>query len=788
MDHGLIIDALEWEVLKSSVSSKIWIQLIKAVSADTYPDPSTKANAINIVYERAVRALPYSYKLWSSYLRYRQEETKSLCTSNEWFQSIRELFERALERLPQMPLLWVSYLQFVISSPVLRIVMVRHIIGRSLCALPVTQHHLIWRTARVWCAHSAVPTQTFKAIWSVYLQFDCTVKAQTQYFTLLFHRGNNEEFLQECIRVLQSRTDTDPLVIDRAILEDPGFWEPIAMIFQSVGWYYSGEIKALTELVEYGSKYCASPHYFSLSYAMFLYGQGLITQGRQVFTRLLSEAPSPVELQETYHVVLEMENQLVESFALSEGLRDMDASQQARVVRHVFADASPLDHLRYLVHEYPMWLNQAQIRCSPLCVPLWLKRVELLQERRASAIDVESLFRQAIAHCTSGMREVDAAVGQLFHSFVCYLISQGKHEEAVQVLAEGAWDVPFTAVAINADLLGLYGEIRLGICNSSHLKAVMSVMLQKLLTFPQKRVRARREILATSAGADASAPRLDYRPWLLLADLCITSSDLENLHGVLRHYLPSSAFTAESCAYTAHSLWKLGDDGGAARVLELGLNTFRPDDGLSVIFLVDQYISFLIANSRKSGVRSPMHHVRELFRVGEEAAPTALLVAPAATLNLLVTWAWLEAEEGLFGNAVQMLQHAVQLALKLLPVEPHRMLLICIIERVIHSTHTFKGHYATREYCRQLLGMLEDVELLQRVALHWSALERRCGEHETAHLIMDASCPSQDPSSAHGAVYWQLWESLCANVSEFEKVKRRREQVAVRFAKTNATS
>lgn len=52
---------------------------------------------MNQIYERALKELPGSYKLWYSYLRTRREQLKSTCISNnQAFEDVNNSHERAL--------------------------------------------------------------------------------------------------------------------------------------------------------------------------------------------------------------------------------------------------------------------------------------------------------------------------------------------------------------------------------------------------------------------------------------------------------------------------------------------------------------------------------------------------------------------------------------------------------------------------------------------------------------------------------------------------------------------
>lgn len=801
MDQESKLDALQWEISQRPGSAKNWLELIAAVEAASYTTAVDRVNAVSVCYERAVRAVPYSYKLWTRYIRYREGETRALCTSNEGFQSLRELYERALEKLPQMPLLWVAFLRFVADFPVPRVTMVRHIIGKALMALPATQHHHIWKLAKKFAARDGIPVGTVKRIWRLYLLFETSDAAKREYLYLLLRRGNTDDFLAECMEVAlhmcssdtadhtetAADTEAEPGPSRVPLLEDTNFWEPIRVAFQSTGWSFTGDVDRLARLVEVGKRYSASPAEFALHFAVFLYGQGFIERGRNEMLRLLEDATDPDTFALVYHTATEIEDQVVESFALNEEVRLADDATYDKMRCGVFgANATPLTHLQRLVREHGLWLNQSQLRNYPLCVALWLKRVELLSERvfagEATVTDVVALYRQAIAQCTLGIDQVEGAVGQLYESFVRTLLRHGMSRDVVYVLEEGAWATPFASASTNLDLLGLLVEAKL--MTSPTPRDVVVYLEERLtaattaLASPRGQKRPRMGGLLTTA-TTLSQVRDHPLAWLLALDVCLSHGTIEDLRRLKDAFARSAAYTAETACAMAHQLYRCGHVDEAQREFDRCLTHFR-DDSVTVVAVLAQHLTFLVVHF---GQRVPLHRVRELARLAEDVASQAMPQAPTATVELLIACAVVETKQGLFGNAARGLQQAATIALRTLRVEHHRGLVEGLVERTIDCTARWRGLGEMREWCGSLVRRVSDPTLLQRVTLHWAALERRSGNVEQARLVLDACGDSQDPASAHGEVYWRLWETLCTDLTEFERVARRRQQAEIRFAK-----
>ena len=84
------------------------------------------------IFERAVKALPGSYKLWYAYLRERTQLVRGARLDSELVEATNGVFERALVYLHKMPRIWLMWLEFF--APQVRI------ICRGLIALTYSEY------------------------------------------------------------------------------------------------------------------------------------------------------------------------------------------------------------------------------------------------------------------------------------------------------------------------------------------------------------------------------------------------------------------------------------------------------------------------------------------------------------------------------------------------------------------------------------------------------------------------------------------------------------------------
>lgn len=865
-------ESLEWELIRNGGTAKNWIELARAVEEDSSEKGiASRINEVSIIYERAVRALPFSYKLWISYLRYRIENLKNeyICTPQECFQSVRFLFERAVEKLPKMPILWANYLDWVMASPPPpRITMTRQIFARSLQSLPSTQHHYIWAKLKQWTVQKipqyeednrvsfvpTVPTATLRTLWRVYFCFDHSFQERMKYFTILFNRGDMNTVVNEwieffykhyCTRTESAKdeNDEDPEIM---LLHRPHVWHLFQRALETKGWKFNlleeeskvGRSKEeednidretkwvhrIDKIVDYGLQFVESPTDFVLAYSVFLYGQGHCREGRRRLRQLLEEAPDPITFHNVYKVAVEVEDELIESFAQHPFLQHLSASDGRNLIDCIFgpeAKGNALFQLEKLMEQRDTLLNQAQLRNLPKSVPLWLKRVELfldlaVEQRETSVDDIIKLWYQAISRCTQGEGDVDVSVGQLYESFAIFLLERNRINEAKTLLEEGAWAIPFSSSSVNADLLGLLVEIQIltspvktekfeqevGWANIGDeiIKKILLAASSSSLSLAQRK-RNRSGLLTGLPSAQSlgrSPLKTSSLPWVLAFDIiqAYAGNDHVHLKEVIDHYFsttfspaggttnPYSAYTPEACAYLAFRLYSTGKVKLAVRELERGIQYFSRNP-IGALFLVSQYISLLCFHYGKDLL---LDTFREVSHTAFSLAPSAIAFAPHFTVEVLMSCVAVESTYGLYSTAIVLAKDTVQLILRFtsgIHQQQEIFLLVSgVLEHTISLAFLFKGIQEVRSLCNELLVIGDGhSRLLQRICVHWAALEKRCGFRVNAHTIMNTYAETQNPDTPSGAIYWELWESLCETLEEFEVFVRRRQQSRVRHEK-----
>lgn len=124
-----------------------------------------------MIFERALRKVPRSYKLWTKYLEERQLAVRELSPTDIAFVKVNNCFERALVHMNKMPLVWKAYLAFLMKQKHL-ITKTRKAFDNALRALPVTQHlRWVWPLYLTFAKESGVP-ETAIRVWRRYLKVE----------------------------------------------------------------------------------------------------------------------------------------------------------------------------------------------------------------------------------------------------------------------------------------------------------------------------------------------------------------------------------------------------------------------------------------------------------------------------------------------------------------------------------------------------------------------------------------------------------------------------------------
>lgn len=92
----------EEEIARNPFYLKGWLKYLEYKSSNS----STTTTDRYIIYERALKYLPRSYKLWYNYLLLRKNQLEYVSITDKRYQTLITTFERALVQMNKMPVIW----------------------------------------------------------------------------------------------------------------------------------------------------------------------------------------------------------------------------------------------------------------------------------------------------------------------------------------------------------------------------------------------------------------------------------------------------------------------------------------------------------------------------------------------------------------------------------------------------------------------------------------------------------------------------------------------------------
>lgn len=417
----------EEEVLRNPYSLKLWWRYLIFSARAPF-----KKRAV--IYERALKALPTSYKLWYAYLRERLAAVAGLPVSHPNYQSLNNTFERALAYLHKMPRIWVMYLESLTSQRLLT--RTRRTFDRALCALPVTQHDRIWSPYLVFVSQKGVPVETSLRVYRRYLKFDpahiedfidflvdselwqeaaerlASVLNDGQFYSIK-GKTKHQLWLELCDLMTRHATEVSGLKVDDIIRGGiRKFTDEVGRLWTSLADYYvrRGHFEKARDVFEEGMMTVITVRDFGVvfdSYTSF-------------------EESALAAKMEALEVSEEEEEEGQDGEGEDEGDVRLDVGKIARKVHGLWLDFDNdvdirLARLNNLIERRPELVNSVLLRQNPHNVEQWHRRVKLFENNPT---------KQILTY-TEAVRTVDhkKAIGKPHTLWVAFAKLYEKHND-----------------------------------------------------------------------------------------------------------------------------------------------------------------------------------------------------------------------------------------------------------------------------------------------------------------------------------------------------------------------
>mmetsp|Transcript_27913 Transcript_27913/g.86345 ORF Transcript_27913/g.86345 Transcript_27913/m.86345 type:complete len:928 (+) Transcript_27913:155-2938(+) len=705
----------EPELARNPYQLKTWIAYLKASEEAPFAER-------RLVYERAVRLLPRSYKLWRRYLEEAEDAVGDRWRTSGRAKVLVLAYERCLEHLGKMPRLWLDYCRVLRKMG--KGTELRRAFDRALRALPVTQHEHVWPEYIDWAERFGVE-RTATTAYVRYCMFEPQRReAFCDYLVTQKRYGRAVAELAACVDdndfVSPSGKSKHQLWMRLCDLcaahpeELPKSLDVDAIIRSGLARFTD----------EVGRLWCKLADYYIRL--------GRFDHARDVY----EEACTTVVTARDFGLVFDAYAQFEESVltakmgALEEtpdGERDDEDPWAANPQTDV---ELRLARLERLMSRRPLLLSSVLLRQNPHAVREWHARAALVADDAAAAIECYS----------DAVKTVDPAKAAgrphtLWTAFAEYYETRGDVANA-RVVLERATEQPFRAVD---DLAAIYcWWVEMELKRDCHDEA-LDVARKACLEPPAAARRRRAQGKGYVKDAAPVGERVHRSPklWSLYLDLEESLGTLDSARAAYDRCLELRVATPQIVANYAALLEEHEYFEDAFAAYERGVALFRWPH---VRELWRSYLKGFV--DRYGGAK--LERARDLFEQALRGAP------PADAAGLYVDYAKLEEAHGLARRAMAVYERAATTADDDRAFAAWR-LYAAKVERA------FGAPKARGVYERAVKKLAKDDDA-KRMCLAFSQLERGLGEVDRARAILAHGSQFADPRLDDH--YWQSWRDF----------------------------
>uniref|UniRef100_A0A0A9YW84 Pre-mRNA-splicing factor SYF1 n=1 Tax=Lygus hesperus TaxID=30085 RepID=A0A0A9YW84_LYGHE len=687
----------EEEILRNPYSIKHWLRYI-----DFKKD--APKHGVNIIYERALKELPGSYKLWYNYLKLRKKQIKGRCITDPCYEHLNNTFERALVYMNKMPRIWMDYCQFIVDQ--CKITRARQVFDRALRALPITQHRRIWPIYIAFLKKHNIPetaVRVFRRYLKLcpedaeeYIDYLTTVNRLDEASVRLADIVNSDEFVSKhgksnhqlwtelCELISKNPQDMKTLNVDAIIRSGlKKYTDQLGRLWNSLADYYirSGLFEKARDIYEEAIQTVTTVRDFTQvfdAYAQFE-ELSLSKKMEEVSTKL---APS----------------------------EDDDIDIELRMAR-----------FENLIERRLLLLNSVLLRQNPHNVHEWLKRVQLFEGKPH---DIINTYTEAVQ--TVDPKQAVGKPHMLWVNFSKFYEENDQIEDARIVMEKGT-HVAYLKVDDLASVWCEWAEME--IRNENFEEALR--LLQRATVMPSRKVDYHDDTETVQMRLYKS-----LKLWSMYADLEESFGSFKSCKAVYDRIIDLKIATPQIIINYGLFLEEHNYYEEAFRAYEKGIALFKWPN---VFDIWNTYLTKFL--KRYGGTK--LERTRDLFEQCLENCP------PKFAKSLYLLYAKLEEDHGLARHAMAVYERATSAVL------PEEMFEVFNI--YIKKAAEIYGIPKTRQIYEKAIEVLNENNS-REMCLRFSEMETKLGEIDRARAIYAHCSQMCDPRVT--AVFWQAWKDF----------------------------
>lgn len=408
------------------------------------------------IYQVSLHYLPGSYKLWYHYLKEEREYVKSNYNiPNKHYEEVNRIHEQALIYMMKMPIIWMNYIQFMMEQN--SITKTKIIFNKALQAIPITQHKKLWEIYIPWVESLIGCHKSKIEIFKRYIKFNPDYKEKfinyligIKEFNLAIHLIieilNEENFYSKenksqyyywillCQIINNYPEDLNlgkynkNLNVDKVIRHGiKKYTDEVGNLWVTLANYYIkiGLIEKAREIFEEALEKILTPRDFSLIYNSYLnFEQEMMKQNLFYDNDINNDNYELTDNKENKNLqsleLNELENAMNElNIKESDDNKKEEKFKKEKLLEKQSQDKSNLQKFNFirvnnLIQRRPFLKNSTILRRNPNNVSEWLKRIELMKEKK----DL-NLIKNLYEECLNTIK-INLAYGRLSEIYISY--------------------------------------------------------------------------------------------------------------------------------------------------------------------------------------------------------------------------------------------------------------------------------------------------------------------------------------------------------------------------------
>merc|ERR1719471_827789 len=659
---------------------------------------------LNLVFERALKELPGSYKLWYNYLKVRRKQMKGRCVTDPGYDAVNNCFERSLVWMHKMPRIWIDYCKFLTKQG--KVTRTRRVFDRALRALPPTQHDRIWPLYIKFITMHNIPETAIRVFKRHLQMFPENSEQYIDYLVSVDRLDEASQVLAKCVN--------NPDFVSKRGKSNHALWHELCELVSK----NPDKVKSLNvdAIVRSGlRKYTDQVGHLWNSLADYYIRSGLFERARDIYEEAIQTVTTVRDFTQVFDAYAQFEE-----LALSKKMEEVSELESPTTEDEVEIELR-MGRFETLMDRRPLLLNSVLLRQNPHNVAEWQKRVDLLEGKPR---DVVNTFTEAVQ--TIDPKQAVGKLSLLWVNFAKFY-EKNKQIEDSRVIFEKATHVAYMKVE---ELAAVWCEwVEMELRHDSWEESLK--LLQRATAPPPRKVSYHDQGETVQMRLHKS-----LKIWSLYADMEESFGTFKSTKAVYDRILDLRIATPQIVINYGLFLKENNYFEEAFKAYEKGISLFKWPN---VYDIWNTYLSEFLA--RYGG--SKLERTRDLFEQCLDGCPEKF------AKNIFLLYAKLEEEHGMARHAMAVYDRAVQKVDSKEQAEVYNIYL--------RKAAEIYGVTRTRQIYEKAIEILTEAESRQ-MCVRFAEMETKLGEIDRARAIYIHASQMCDPRVTGD--FWQMWKEF----------------------------